>query len=179
MPAGNVLSEFCAHRIFSAPLFSPTIPGTGTRILSVPSAASAGARYLPSPPFSATPLYPAALRQYFSLEDFPALSAPSAGALSAVFGPIPSAPGPILPPTYAYPAARGAAPALPVPATLNLDHLGRPLTWSGCLSGPHWDIWLDLSGLEFIKLVRSTGTLAPCMLHETYQDSYLLQSSTQ
>ncbi len=136
---------------FRAPSFSTDDPWDRYPApFSALSAISAGARDLPSPLSYATPTYPAALRQYFSLEDFPALSAPSAGAFSAVSGPIPSPTGTIVPPTYAYPAASGAAPALPAPAILNLDHLGRPLTWSSCLSGPNRDLWLDLSGLELI-----------------------------
>ena len=172
VPPENVPSDFRAPNFFldhtSSDFFGPSF-STGDpwdrypAPFSALSATSAGARDLPSPLSYATPTYPAALRQYFSLEDFPALSAPSAGAFSAISGPIPSPTGTILPPTYAYPAAPGAAPALPAPATLNLDHLGRPLTWSSCLSGPNRDLWLDLSGLELIKLVRSTGTLAPCM----------------
>jgi hypothetical protein len=51
---------------------------------------------------------------------------------------------------------------LPAPATLGLDHLGRPLTWKACLSGPNRDIWLDLSGAELLKLIRTTGSLKPC-----------------
>ncbi len=63
----------------------------------------------------------------------------------------------------ALPSAPRTAPAFPVPVSLNLDHLGRPITWSACLSGPNRDLWLELSGLEVIKLVRTTGILAPCM----------------
>ncbi len=117
MPAGHVPSTFRVPNFF--------LDHASSDFVGALSATSAGARELPSPLFSASPPYPAALRQYFSLEDFPALSTPSAGALSAVSGPIPSPLGTILPPTYAYPAAPGAAPALIALATLNLDHLGR------------------------------------------------------
>jgi hypothetical protein len=66
-----------------------------------------------------------------------------------------------IPPTYTYPSVPGAPPTLPAPATLGLDHLGRPLTWKACFSGPNRDLWLDLSGAELLKLVRTTGSLKP------------------
>ena len=71
-------------------------------------------------------------------------------------------PSPVAPPTYIHPAAPGITPALSPPATLGLDHNGRPLTWASCLSGPNRHEWLHLSGCELTKLIRTTGTLAPC-----------------
>ena len=107
------------------------------------------------------PSLPIALRQFFPLQDFPSPLSTSAGApVVGYTGPVPHRSIP--PPTYTYPDPPGTPPALPAPPTLGLDHHGRPLTWTSCLSGPNRDIWLDLSGAELVKLVRTTGTLAPC-----------------
>jgi hypothetical protein len=103
-----------------------------------------------------------ALRQFFSLRDFRPPLSTSAGAHGVVTtGPIPHRSIP--PPTYTYLDPPGTPPALPAPPTLGLDQHGRPLTWTSCLSGPNRDTWLDLSGAELVKLVRTTGTLAPCL----------------
>ena len=107
------------------------------------------------------PSLPIALRHFFSLQDFPSPLSTSAGApVVGYTGPDPHRSIP--PPTYTYTDPPGTPPALPAPPTLGLDHHGRPLTWTSCLSGPNRDIWLDLSGAELVQLVHTTGTLTPC-----------------
>jgi len=132
------------------------------------SATSAGVDPLPLSLLGVCPRVPA-LRQYFSLLDTgvhqpPSAPCPSVGAFSVHPSSLAPPPGPPsrIPPTYTYPSVPGAPPPLPAPATLGLDHLGRPLTWKACLSGPNRDIWLDLSGAELLKLIRTTGSLKPC-----------------
>ena len=151
------------------PFFAPAYTGAFSAlahalsvVAGVPQACSAQP---PSPQASLLDPGPIALRQYFSLSDFPPPIPTSAGALGAtLLSPsLPALPTGIPPPTYSYPKISGTPPSLPAPPTLGLDHHGRPLTWNACLSGPNRDEWLHLSGQELIKLVRTTGTLAPCM----------------
>jgi hypothetical protein len=44
---------------------------------------------------------------------------------------------------------------------LNLDELGRPLTFRSALAGPHRDQWRRGNGDELIKLVETTRALTP------------------
>ena len=182
IPSG-LLAAFFSGPFCPSDLFASKSPHTGTSwdptFFHALSAASAGVHTLPLPPFGVHPQIPA-LRQYFSLLDafdVPPSPAPRpfAGAFSAhhsAFPPPSTTSG--IAPTYTYPPLPGALPPLPAPATLGLDHLGRPLTWKACLSGPNRDIWLDLSGAELLKLVRTTGSLKPC-LRPTKQATYYNQ----
>jgi hypothetical protein len=173
---GPVPSAFLAAFFFGlcclSDVFGPMLSSTGTQwdpqFFHALSATSAGVDPLPLPLLGVCPRVPA-LRQYFSLLDHcvhqpPSAPCPSVGAFSAHPLSLSPPPGPPsrIPPTYTYPSVPGAPPPLPAPATLGLDHLGRPLTWKACLSGPNRDIWLDLSGAELIKLVRTTRSLQPC-----------------
>jgi len=165
-PDTNVPSDFLNQIFFGNNYFScdPFFAPAFTGALSAMSHSSTS-RPLETAPFALPHVglsLPMALRQYFSLQDFPPPMSTSAGAHGVVAtGPIPHRSIP--PPTYTYPDPPGTPPALPAPPTLGLDHHGRPLTWTSCLSGPNRDTWLDLSGAELVKLVRTTGTLAPCL----------------
>ena len=44
---------------------------------------------------------------------------------------------------------------------LNLDELGRPLTFRSALAGPHKAQWRKGNGDELVKLVETTRTLTP------------------
>ena len=166
------LAAFFSGLCCPSDVFGPMLSSTGTQwdpqFFHALSATSAGVEPLPLSLLGVCPRVPA-LRQYFSLLDHyvyqpPPAPCPSVGAFSAHPSSLAPPPGPPsrIPPTYTYPSVPGAPPPLPAPATLGLDHLGRPLTWKACLSGPNRDIWLDLSGAELLKLIRTTGSLKPC-----------------
>ncbi len=44
---------------------------------------------------------------------------------------------------------------------LNLDELGRPLTFRSALTGPFGNQWREKNGDELMKLVETTCTLTP------------------
>ena len=167
-----ILAAFFSGLCCPSDVFGPMLSSTGNQwdpqFFHALSATSAGVDPLPLSLLGVCPRVPA-LRQYFSLLDPcvhqpPSAPCPSVGAFSVHPSSLAPPPGPPsrIPPTYTYPSVPGAPPPLPAPATLGLDHLGRPLTWKACLSGPNRDIWLDLSGAELLKLIRTTGSLKPC-----------------
>ena len=135
-PSPSLSSEFFDQHLFFNNFFSedlffaPAFTGALSAIAQLRPLDTA-----PMPLSQVDPSLPIALRQFFSLQDFPSPLSTSAGApVVGYTGPVPHRSIP--PPTYTYPDPPGTPPALPAPPTLGLDHHGRPLTWTSCLSGP-------------------------------------------
>ena len=92
---------------------------------------------------------------------------PSAGALAVAASPATYPRAPLPAPAPQTPTwFPSAAPELPTVSSryapvLNLDELGRPLTFRSALAGPYGDQWRRANGNELVKLVETARALTP------------------